>query len=37
MGARGGHRRSPTEEEGVILNINDPATLERALGRADQH
>ena len=23
----------PTEEEGVVLNINDPATLERALGR----
>jgi len=22
----------PTEEEGVILNLNDPATLERALG-----
>ena len=26
-----------TEEEGVILNINDPATLERALGHADAH
>jgi molybdenum cofactor cytidylyltransferase len=24
-----------TDEEGVVLNINDPATLERALGRAD--
>ncbi len=24
-----------TEEEGVVLNINDPATLERALGRFD--
>ena len=23
----------PTEEEGVVLNINDPATLERALAR----
>jgi len=23
----------PTEEEGVVLNINDPAALERALGR----
>jgi molybdenum cofactor cytidylyltransferase len=23
----------PTEEEGVVLNINDPVTLERALGR----
>jgi molybdenum cofactor cytidylyltransferase len=23
----------PTVEEGVVLNINDPATLERALGR----
>jgi molybdenum cofactor cytidylyltransferase len=23
----------PTEEEGVVLNINDPATLARALGR----
>ncbi len=22
----------PTEEEGVVLNINDPAALERALG-----
>ena len=22
----------PTEEEGVVLNIDDPATLERALG-----
>jgi molybdenum cofactor cytidylyltransferase len=26
-------RQVPTEEEGVVLNINDPATLERALGR----
>jgi molybdenum cofactor cytidylyltransferase len=25
--------RVPTKEEGVVLNINDPATLERALGR----
>jgi molybdenum cofactor cytidylyltransferase len=25
----------PTEEQGVILNINDPATLDDALGRAD--
>jgi molybdenum cofactor cytidylyltransferase len=24
-----------TDEEGVVLNINDPAVLERALGRAD--
>jgi molybdenum cofactor cytidylyltransferase len=24
-----------TEEEGVVLNINDPATLERALGHLD--
>jgi molybdenum cofactor cytidylyltransferase len=24
----------PTEEEGVILNLNDPAALERALGNA---
>ena len=26
-----------TEEEGVVLNINDPATLERALGHLDPH
>jgi molybdenum cofactor cytidylyltransferase len=26
-----------TDEEGVVLNINDPATLERALGHTDQH
>jgi molybdenum cofactor cytidylyltransferase len=26
-----------TEEEGVVLNINDPATLDRALGRTDAH
>jgi len=26
-----------TEEEGVMLNINDSATLERALGHADAH
>jgi molybdenum cofactor cytidylyltransferase len=26
-----------TEEEGVILNINDSATLERALRRPDPH
>jgi molybdenum cofactor cytidylyltransferase len=25
--------RVPTEEEGVVVNINDPVTLERALGR----
>ncbi len=25
----------PTEEEGVVLNINDPGTLERTLGRTD--
>jgi molybdenum cofactor cytidylyltransferase len=24
----------PTDEEGVVLNINDPVTLERALGRS---
>jgi hypothetical protein len=24
-----------TEEQGVILNINDPATLNQALGHAD--
>ena len=27
----------PTEEEGVVLNINDPSTLERALGRTGPH
>ena len=26
----------PTEEEGVILNMNDPETLERALGTSGQ-
>jgi molybdenum cofactor cytidylyltransferase len=26
-----------TDEEGVILNINDPATLDRALARSDAH
>jgi molybdenum cofactor cytidylyltransferase len=26
-----------TDEEGVVLNINDPATLDRALGRRDAH
>jgi molybdenum cofactor cytidylyltransferase len=26
----------PTEEEGVILNLNDPAALERALGQTPQ-
>ncbi|MDR3721340.1 MAG: nucleotidyltransferase family protein [Candidatus Acidoferrales bacterium] len=26
----------PTEEEGVVLNINDPASLERALGSPDR-
>ncbi len=26
----------PTEEEGVVLNINDPATLERAIGMPDR-
>ena len=25
----------PTEEEGVVLNVNDPSTLERALGMPD--
>ena len=28
-------REVPTEEEGVVLNINDPETLERALGRTN--
>jgi molybdenum cofactor cytidylyltransferase len=28
-------REVATDEEGVVLNINDPATLERALGRSD--
>jgi molybdenum cofactor cytidylyltransferase len=28
-------REVATDEEGVVLNINDPATLDRALGRAD--
>jgi molybdenum cofactor cytidylyltransferase len=26
-----------TEEEGVVLNVNDPATLQRALGHPDAH
>jgi molybdenum cofactor cytidylyltransferase len=30
-------REVGTEEEGVVLNINDPATFERALGNADRH
>lgn len=25
----------PTDEEGVVLNLNDPATLQKALGNAD--
>jgi molybdenum cofactor cytidylyltransferase len=29
-------REVPTEEEGVVLNINDPAALERALGSSDR-
>jgi len=28
-------REVPTEEEGVVLNIDDPASLQRAVGRAD--
>lgn len=27
----------PTDDEGVVLNINDPATLERALGRSGEN
>jgi molybdenum cofactor cytidylyltransferase len=30
-------REAATEEEGVVLNINDPESLERALGRTDAH
>src|ERR1039457_1295429 len=29
-------REVPTEEEGVVLNINDPAALEPALGSSDR-